>query len=123
MTLLKLCISGYIEESVGRIEQATAEASVTGQQTSDQGQTVNSVEQGEGHTLGSNSTDTLQQPSAEPSAEEVRERRLAFFNQPVKNIADETSVSENGVVNLNDTETGSGGTQSGVNKTAKMASK
>ena len=113
-------ISGYIEESVGRIEQATA----AGQQTSQgQGQTENIVEKGEGHTLGSNNTDTEQEPSAAPSAEEVRERRLAFFSQPAKNIANDNSVKENGDITPDDTESDIIVTQSVGNKTGKLASK
>ena len=71
-----LIIKGYIEESVGRIEMATASTKDQGQ-----GQTSSHVTKDEGHTLGGESTDTSHEPSAQPSAEEMRERRLAFFKK------------------------------------------
>lgn len=80
---LQMSMEGYIEESLGRIEEATAGAAVSRQLNSNQGQgqTVNNNSQGEGHTLGGDNTETLQEPSVQPSAEEMRERRLAFFNK------------------------------------------
>ena len=71
-----LIIKGYIEESVGRIEMATASTKDQGQ-----GQTSSHITKDEGHTLGGESTDTSHEPSAQPSAEEMRERRLAFFKK------------------------------------------
>ena len=112
-------ISGYIEESVGRIEEATA----AGQQTSNIGQGQTTIDQGEGHTLGSNTNNTAQEPNSAPSAEEMRERRLAFFNQPAKNSATDNSVNENGVLTPDDTGTSSGTTQSVASKTGKLTSK
>ena len=46
-----------------------------------QGQTSSHVTKDEGHTLGGESKDTSHEPSAQPSAEEMRERRLAFFKK------------------------------------------
>ena len=95
MKFFDFLLTGFIEESVGRIEEATAGAAVARQPNSDQsqGQTeTNSNSQGEGHTLGGNNIETEQQPSAK----EMREKRLAFFNKSQDNVVNENSVQSSG---------------------------
>ena len=94
-------IIGYIEESVGRIEMATA--TTAGNWLDDgEGQPARNNNQGEGHTLGGDSTETLQEPSAPPSAEEVRERRLAFFKRSSQDTAKTNNENNSGQDSVND---------------------